>query len=140
MEPEDGLAGAARLVLVKGVSFLDPESVVFEAMLAGWERQQRVRFLKLDTIQSRLALVRRLATESNLYPWQWTAGEVEAFLAHRRSGDRPVRCRRCGGMSVCCGCFCSTSPIRGTGGQLCVSSGSVPRLRWCCTSSTASGT
>jgi len=43
MESDDGLVGSARLVLAGGVSFLDPESAVFEAMLAGWDRQQRVR-------------------------------------------------------------------------------------------------
>jgi site-specific recombinase XerD len=90
VESDGGLVGAARLVLADGVSFLDPESGVFEAMLAGWDRQQRVRSLKPDTIRSRLELVRRLAAESNQYPWQWTAGEVEAFLAHRGSGVRPV--------------------------------------------------
>ncbi len=44
MESDGGLVGSARLVLAGGVSFLDPESAVFEAMLAGWDRQQRVRF------------------------------------------------------------------------------------------------
>jgi hypothetical protein len=38
---------------------------VFEAMLDGWVRQQRVRFLKADTIQGRVDLVRRLAVFSN---------------------------------------------------------------------------
>ncbi len=91
MESDGGLAGSARLVLADGVSFLDPESAVFEAMLAGWDRQQRVRLLKLETIRARLGLVRRLAVVSNQYPWQWTAGEVEAFFAHLRSGDGPLR-------------------------------------------------
>ncbi|RSM72974.1 integrase [Amycolatopsis sp. WAC 01375] len=60
-------------------------------MLEGWARQQRVRCLKPRTIRSRLDLVRRLATASNQYPWQWTAGEVEAFLSQLRSGNRPVQ-------------------------------------------------
>ncbi|RSN44917.1 integrase [Amycolatopsis sp. WAC 04197] len=88
---DDDLAGAARMMLVEGVSFLDPETAVFEAMLEGWARQQRVRFLKPRTIHARLHLIRRFAEASNQYPWQWTAGEVEAFLSHLRSGDRPVR-------------------------------------------------
>ncbi|MFD6073112.1 tyrosine-type recombinase/integrase, partial [Amycolatopsis lurida] len=79
------------LMLTEDVSFLDPETAVFEAMLAGWERQQRVRFLKPATIQARLHLVRRLAAMSNQYPWQWTAGEAEAFFSRLRSGNRPVQ-------------------------------------------------
>ena len=41
---------------------LNPEEAVFEAMLAGWARQQRTRFLREEaTIGPRAALVRRLA-------------------------------------------------------------------------------
>ena len=65
------LPGAAHLVLAEGVVHLDPASAVFEAMLEGWARQQRTRFLKWDsTIKPRLSLVRRLATFSNQYPWE----------------------------------------------------------------------
>src|SRR6478672_11867389 len=63
------LPGAAHLVLAEGVVHLDPAAAVFEAMLEGWARQQRTRFLKWDsTIKPRLSLVRRLATFSNQYP------------------------------------------------------------------------
>jgi hypothetical protein len=73
------LPGAAHLVLAEGVVHLDPASAVFEAMLEGWARQQRTRFLKWDsTIQPRLSLVRRLATFSNQYPWEWQPAEAEA--------------------------------------------------------------
>ena len=83
------LAGASHLVLVPGVAHLDPESAVFEAMLAGWARQQRTRFLKeRDTIGPRLALVRRLAEFANQYPWEWEPAEAEAFITHLRSPDR----------------------------------------------------
>jgi integrase/recombinase XerD len=42
--------------------------------------------LKEDsTIKPRLSLVRRLATFSNLYTWQWEPVEVEAFFDHLRS-------------------------------------------------------
>src|SRR4051812_1169320 len=88
VETDGHLAGTARLVLADGVSFLDPESAVFEAMLAGWDRQQRARSLSPVTIANRLMLIRRLAAVSNEYPWQWTAGEVEAFFTHLRSGVR----------------------------------------------------
>ncbi|WP_327008016.1 hypothetical protein OHA72_12510 [Dactylosporangium sp. NBC_01737] len=53
------LPGAAHLVLVDGVVYLDPAPAVFEAMLEGWTRQQQTRFLKWEsTIKPRLSLVR----------------------------------------------------------------------------------
>jgi integrase len=82
------LAGAAHLMLVDGVSYLDPEPAVFEAMLEGWTKQQRARFLKWDgTIKPRLSLVRRFAEFSNQYPWQWQrqSAEFEAFIDHLRT-------------------------------------------------------
>jgi hypothetical protein len=84
------LPGAAHLLLADGIVHLDPASAVFEAMLEGWARQQRVRFLKKDTIRGRIDLVRRLAVFSNEYPWQWRAPEVEAFIDGLRSGARPI--------------------------------------------------
>ena len=80
--------GAAHLVLLDGVVHLDPETAVLTAMLDGWARQQRVRYLRADTIERRESLVNRLVAFSNLYPWQWTAPEVEAFFDHLRS--RPI--------------------------------------------------
>ncbi len=80
------LAGAAHLMLVDGVSYLDPAPAVFEAMLEGWTKQQRARFLKWDgTIKPRLSLVRRFAEFSNQYPWQWQSAEFEAFMDHLRA-------------------------------------------------------
>ena len=38
--------GAARRVLAPNVVHLDPEQAVLEAMLQGWESQQRARFLR----------------------------------------------------------------------------------------------
>jgi site-specific recombinase XerD len=82
------LPGAAHLVLAEGVVHLDPASAVFEAMLEGWARQQRTRFLKWDsTIKPRLSLVRRLAVFSNQYPWEWLPAEVEAFFDHVRANN-----------------------------------------------------
>jgi integrase/recombinase XerD len=77
-------------MLVEGVVHLDPAPAVFEAMLDGWATQQRARFLKADTIGGRLDLVRRFASFSNEYPWQWQPAEVEAFFADLRSGPRPI--------------------------------------------------
>ncbi|TWF82213.1 phage integrase family protein [Pseudonocardia hierapolitana] len=82
--------GSARLVLAEGVSYLDPAPAVFEAMLQGWARQQRVRFLKAETIQRRQDLVRRVVRFSGQYPWEWTAAELEAFIDSRRSAAQIV--------------------------------------------------
>jgi integrase len=90
VEGRGDLPGAAHLVLVDGVGYLAPEQAVMEAMLEGWARQQRVRFLRPETIQRRLVVVRRMVDFSDLYPWQWTAPEIEAFLDHLRGGSRPI--------------------------------------------------
>lgn len=50
-------------------------------MLEGWTRQQRSRFLRVEaTITPRVEVVRRFVRFSNQYPWQWTPGELEAFV------------------------------------------------------------
>ncbi len=85
------LPGTARLELAAGVVHLDPAAAVFEGMLQGWARQQRTRCLNdRGTIEPRVALVRRLADFSGLYPWQWTPAEAEAFMNHLRSGEWPI--------------------------------------------------
>lgn len=84
------LPGAVHLVLGSGVRYLDPESAVFEAMLDGWQRQQKSRFLSDDTIGPRLRLVRRFAEFTNQYPWQWIPGELEAFTTELVSRERPA--------------------------------------------------
>jgi len=73
------------LVLVPSLGLLQPERSVLVGMLEGWERQQRVRFLKADTLRRRRRVVERLVEFSGLYPWQWTAPEVEAFVDHLRA-------------------------------------------------------
>lgn len=90
------LAGAAHLVMLPAnVIPMDPQPAVFDAMLDGWMRQQRVRSLKDETIEARRRLVRRLFEYSNLYPWQWTVAELEAFIdqagGSRRLADSTVR-------------------------------------------------
>jgi site-specific recombinase XerD len=79
--PTVDMPGASHLELAEGVSFLDPATAVFKAIVDGWERQQLARYLKAHTIAPRLALVRRFATFTGLYPWQWTPVELEEFSA-----------------------------------------------------------
>jgi integrase/recombinase XerC len=75
--------GSARLELVDGVALLHPEDAVLEAMLTGWERQQRGgRRLQPKTIDARIALVRQFINFTNEYPWNWTAGHVDEWMTH----------------------------------------------------------
>jgi integrase/recombinase XerC len=86
----DQAPGSAQLVLARNVVHLDPAPAVFKAMLEGWARQQSARFLKATTIDPRLRLIRRLEEFTGQYPWQWTPAEGEAFIAHLRSGAKPL--------------------------------------------------
>jgi integrase/recombinase XerD len=132
------LPGAAHLVLVAGVAHLDPASAVFEAMLEGWAVQQRTRFLKVHTVDGRLDLVRRFATFSNEYPWQWLPGEVEAFFDQLRSGARPIAVSTARSYQNVLRMFCNyVTDSRYGWPAVC-----VERLGWrrrrCCTSGTRS--
>jgi site-specific recombinase XerD len=84
------LTGFASDVLGDGVTHLDPARAVFDAMLDGWALQQRVRFLKADTIRRRLDLVRRVVDVCDGYPWQWHAADVERFIDGLRSSSQPI--------------------------------------------------
>lgn len=77
-------------MLVDGLALIDPEPGVLDRMLQGWERQQEVRFLKAETVRRRVRIVRRLVEFSGLYPWQWTAAEVEEFIRTQSSGRAPI--------------------------------------------------
>lgn len=83
--------GSAQRVSAPNVVQLDPQRAMFDAMLEGWEKQQRARFLKDSTIAPRLRLVRRFAEFSGLYPWQWTPSDGEAWISELRSGPAPLR-------------------------------------------------
>lgn len=79
--------GAVPLSLAAGVVHLDEPAAVFEAMVSGWDRQQRSRLLGDATVVARLALIRRFAAFAGSHPWQWTAGDVEEFTMSLMSGD-----------------------------------------------------
>ncbi|MFI5664834.1 tyrosine-type recombinase/integrase [Streptomyces sp. NPDC051684] len=94
--------------LSRNVRLLDPEATVFLAMLEGWARQQRARFLQESgTITPRLALLRRFADFTGLYPWQWTPAEAEAFISHLRSGVRPIMVSTARGYEISIQMFCA---------------------------------
>ena len=81
------MPGSAHLVLASGVVHLDEQAAVFEAMLGGWQRQQQSRLLAEGTIAPRLLLLRRFVEFAQVYPWQWTAGDVEDFTVSLMSGQ-----------------------------------------------------
>ncbi|MFE7527324.1 tyrosine-type recombinase/integrase [Kitasatospora sp. NPDC057542] len=60
-------------------------------MKEGWARQQSARFLKSSTIDPRVRLIERLEEFTGQYPWQWTPADGEAFIAHLRSGSKPIQ-------------------------------------------------
>lgn len=79
--------GSAELVLVPGVVHLDEQAAVYEAMLAGWARQQMSRLLAEATIEPRVALIRRFVEFTGSRPWEWTAADVEDFTASLMTGN-----------------------------------------------------
>src|SRR6516225_8654898 len=74
-------AGSAALVLAGAATPLRPEPALFEAMLEGWRRQQGARRLSGPLIDGRAHLVRRFREFTWAWPWQWSPGQVEAWIA-----------------------------------------------------------
>ncbi|MGI9017614.1 MAG: tyrosine-type recombinase/integrase [Euzebya sp.] len=79
--------GSAGLLLVPGVAHLNEPAAVFEAMVAGWCRQQRSRQLGEGTVRDRERLIRRFAGFAESHPWEWTPGDVEDFTVSLTSGS-----------------------------------------------------
>lgn len=100
MDAVPEMPGAAGLVLAGNVVPLDPGPAVLAAMLEGWGRQQRARFLQDRTIAARARLVQQLAEFSGQYPWQWNAAEIEAFFGSLRCGGRPAAASTARGYQV----------------------------------------
>lgn len=74
--------GSARLELPDGVALLRAEDAVLDAMLAGWEKQQRGgRRLSQETVDGRRGVVRRFQAFTNEYPWRWSAADMDEWTA-----------------------------------------------------------
>lgn len=69
------------LALVDGAAPPGVESALFEAMLAGWRRQQQSRRLSPGFVDRRERVVRRFAVFTGSWPWCWTPGQLEAWVA-----------------------------------------------------------
>jgi integrase/recombinase XerC len=73
---------AARLTaLADGAAPPRVEPALFEEMLAGWQRQQQSRRLSPEFVRRRERVVRRFAVFTGGWPWCWTAGQLEAWVA-----------------------------------------------------------
>jgi len=72
--------GELERVFGEGVHPLHLEQALFDAILAGWIRQQRSRMLCGATIGARERLVRRLQVHAGLWPWQWRAEHLEEWI------------------------------------------------------------
>ncbi len=76
-----GRRGGLTLVTADGAAPASPGPALFEEMLAGWRRQQQARRLSGPLIGMRERIVRRFAAAAGCWPWQWTAGQAESWLA-----------------------------------------------------------
>jgi integrase/recombinase XerC len=76
-----GVVGSTALVLAGGATPLRVEQGLFEEMLAGWERRQRSRRLSAGMIGARSRVVRRFAASTGAWPWAWTPGQFETWVA-----------------------------------------------------------
>ena len=74
------VAGSAALSLVTAATPPRAESGLFEAMLAGWARQQQSRRLGESIIGSRERTVRRFGEFTGGWPWQWSAAQLEGWI------------------------------------------------------------
>lgn len=121
----DDPLGSARLELVGGVVLLRPEDAVFEAMLHGWEMQQRGgRRLDRSTVVDRDRHVRRFANFTSEYPWRWTAGHMDEWTMHLMS-DGAWRRPRSAVTRRRFGCSATSSPRRIIAGPLSARNGSA---------------
>ena len=79
------------------VAFVTPEATVFEAMLGGWESQQRSRGLRSTTIATRRRLILRLQEFSGRMPWEWKSlfqGQINGSSRFRPCGTITMLLRR----------------------------------------------
>jgi integrase/recombinase XerC len=85
------VAGSAALVLVDGATPLRVEPALFESMLEGWRRQQQSRRLSESIVTARDRVVRRFAAFTSGWPWEWTPGQVEDWIAEGGWAHSTVR-------------------------------------------------
>ena len=67
------------------------EDETFELMLDGWRAQQLSRNLSFATIDAGARVVRRFQEHAGRYPWEWSPGDLQSWVAHLRTGDGRAR-------------------------------------------------
>ena len=88
----NGVPGLApELFVASATPLLRADEQVFEAMLEGWEAQQRSRNLAAATIESRVAFVRQFQRYTNDWPWAWVPGDVDDYFSQLVSGERRLQ-------------------------------------------------
>ncbi|WP_237074086.1 tyrosine-type recombinase/integrase [Mycobacteroides abscessus] len=75
---------SGRVYVIGSVPLLHPEVQTVDDMLDGWRNQQLCRNLAHDTIEARIATVRRFIGQTNEFPWSWSSSLVEEFFADLR--------------------------------------------------------
>jgi hypothetical protein len=70
------------------------EEALFEAILAGWGRQQSSRQLSAATKRSRDGLVRRFHAHAGVWPWEWRAEHIEEWIADLAAPPRRLTMSR----------------------------------------------
>lgn len=92
----------------------DLAQLTFDSMLDGWRNQMLSRNLAFSTIDGRERLVRRLASDLNEFPWQWTSAMFDEWLGDRRSVDGHARSTvRSAGLTVRMFCGYLVDPAYG---------------------------
>lgn len=89
-----------------GVRPLRFEEALFEAILAGWVRQQRTRLLSEATIRPRAALVRRLHAHAGAWPWEWRAEDLEEWIEDLAAGPPGLHVSTLRGYQIAIRLFC----------------------------------
>ena len=73
--------GTLALVAADGAAPVSPGAVLVEEMLEGWRRQQQARRLTARWSGSGSGWCASSPRSPGAWPWQWTAAQVEAWVA-----------------------------------------------------------
>ena len=82
-----GTPRSLRLALVGTEPARNAADETFERMLDGWRAQQLSRNLSFATIDAGGRVVRRFQEHARSYPWEWSPGDLQSWVAHLRSDD-----------------------------------------------------
>ncbi len=88
--PSPTRCGFAPLLLGRMRGHRGLEGQVFQAMVEGWEADQRRQGRARATIQSRLLVVRRFLEFCDHYPWRWRMADIDDWTVTLLSAPRPL--------------------------------------------------